>query len=327
MATLDGREVERVETGIEPARLGVPGRCQVVPGRPMIGEAAFVDVFDGSTATVELPADSSPSGVRRQLGGPRRAATRLRRVRSRSSIARDGQRTVRRRLRRCAPDLRPASGPSLTRSSSPCPTERTPRSSAGSTADDVEVPGTIVDRHVRRSADVAWMSSSSSPRSRGGRWRRFPIELPLLAAHAPRPDGAFIVVGRGRRRAPGVDRQVATSSWREIEVSSSAMQINTTSEWIVAGRRRGGQRHGHRPERRKSTRVDGLPEEVISAQCRRRVPRRRTGIQSGRRRRARLRSSARRGRAAGRAERDGARRRTRLHVLGRRRVRSSVATG
>ena len=258
VATLDGREVERVETGISQ-----PGSVFPVGARWFLvadeRQAAFVDVFDGNTATVELPEDSLASG----LDGSSAVLAALPRDfdGSVTLIDREGrQRTV---------DGATDDALQTYVSIRPIPDQELIAMPDGADAtiigwfegDDVEVPGTIVD--VTSEAVLTLRDEQLELSTLEGRSvATFPIELPLLASR-PTPDGRFIVVG-----ADGVVRRVSSSGGDEqlgeIEVSSSAVQIDTTSDWIVVADEEADSVTAIDPSG-EVTRVDGLPEEVISA--------------------------------------------------------------
>ena len=259
VATVDGREVERVETGISQ-----PGSAFPVGGRWFLvaddRQAAFVDVFDGNTATVELPEDSLASGI----GGSSAVLVALPRDfdGSVTLIDREGrQRTVEGATADALQtyvSIRPIANQELIA----MPDGADATIIGWFEGDDVEVQGTLVD--VTSEALLTLRDEQLELSTLDGRSvATLPIELPLLASR-PTPDGGFIVVG-----ADGVVRRLTSSGGDEqlgeIEVSSLAVQINTTSDWIVVADEEADSVTAIDPSG-EATRVEGLPEEVISAQ-------------------------------------------------------------
>ncbi len=258
VATLDGREVERVETGIEPTGpvLPIGSRWVVVPDDR---EAAFVDVFDGSTSTVELPADSIAGGI----GGSSAVVAAIPSEGPVTLIDREGRE---RRVQGASDD---AFG---TYSSIEAVAEHDLIAMpAGANAtivgwfdgDDVEVPGTLVT--VTSDAVLTMRGEQLELFALDGRsLATFPIELPLLVAQST-SDGAFIVAG-----ADGVVRRLTTAGGdehlAEVELSSSATSVDITSDWIVLADDETNtvttiDRTG------AVTRIDGFREQIISGKA------------------------------------------------------------
>jgi hypothetical protein len=255
VATLDGREVERVETGIEPTGPVLPiGSRWVVVSDDR--EAAFVDVFDGSTSTVELPADSIVGGI----GGSSAVVAAIPREGPVALIDREGRE---RRVQGATDD---AFG---TYSSIEAVAEHDliamPVGANATTVgwfdgDDVEVPGTLVT--VTSDAVLTMRGEQLELFALDGRsLATFPIELPLLVAQST-SDGAFIVAG-----ADGVVRRLTTAGGdehlAEVELSSSATSVDITSDWIVLA---DDETNSVTTIDRTGavTRIDGFREQIIS---------------------------------------------------------------